>query len=259
MEFTSLFAGIGGFELGFEKAGMKCVCQVENNKYCIQVLGKYWPDVQRLGDIRDVRTVPGEVICGGDPCPSRSRAKRGNAAVHPDLSGYFLAVAARSRPRWVVRENVLAPDVIHFAAGLEALGYGVIIIELDARDFTAQSRRRQFVIGCPVDGTADLRRVLCARSQSDRPVQESGTEQSEACMCITTHHNRMAAEDNYGFEQGRGLRVLTPEERESLQGFPRGWTADFSRSRRYQMLGNAVPPPMTEWIGRVIMQIENDD
>jgi DNA (cytosine-5)-methyltransferase 1 len=54
MRFLSLFAGIGGFDLGLERAGMKCIGQVENDPYCIKVLEKHWPDVPRWGDIRDV-------------------------------------------------------------------------------------------------------------------------------------------------------------------------------------------------------------
>lgn len=51
LTFGSLFAGIGGFDLGFERAGMKCVFQVEKDKYASQVLCKHWPDVPRYGDI----------------------------------------------------------------------------------------------------------------------------------------------------------------------------------------------------------------
>ena len=112
---------------------------------------KHWPDVKRYGDIHeftewDLDSV--ELICGGDPCQSRSRAGYGHKSRAPDLSGYFLAVVGRVRPRWVVRENVFAPDVINFSLALEALGYRSFIVELDGADFTSCSRPRQFIIGC---------------------------------------------------------------------------------------------------------------
>lgn len=47
MRFVSLFAGVGGFDLGFELAGHECVGQVEIDKHCQQVLAKHWPDVPR--------------------------------------------------------------------------------------------------------------------------------------------------------------------------------------------------------------------
>ena len=71
LKFGSLFAGIEGFDLGFERAGMRCEWQVEIDPYCQRVLAKHWPNVRRWDD---VRTFPPEgewgvdVICGGFPC-----------------------------------------------------------------------------------------------------------------------------------------------------------------------------------------------
>ena len=69
LTFGSLFAGIGGFDLGFERAGMVCKWQVEIEPYCQRVLEKHWPDVRRHDDIRTFPpTNPDEwrvdVICG---------------------------------------------------------------------------------------------------------------------------------------------------------------------------------------------------
>ena len=50
--FGSLFAGIGGFDLGFERAGMVCKWQVEIDDYATRVLEKHWPGVHRERDIR---------------------------------------------------------------------------------------------------------------------------------------------------------------------------------------------------------------
>ncbi len=55
MTFGSLFAGIGGLDLGLERAGMSCAWQVEIDDYASRVLAKHWPDVRRW---RDVRTFP---------------------------------------------------------------------------------------------------------------------------------------------------------------------------------------------------------
>ena len=71
MKFVSLFAGIGGFDLGLERAGMECVGQVEINPFCQKVLAKHWPNVKRMSDIKGVKgnefgTI--ELLCGGFPC-----------------------------------------------------------------------------------------------------------------------------------------------------------------------------------------------
>ena len=57
LTFGSLFAGIGGIDLGFERAGMVCKWQVEIDDYCQRVLKKHWPEVKRYGDIKEVRGV----------------------------------------------------------------------------------------------------------------------------------------------------------------------------------------------------------
>lgn len=77
MKFISLFAGIGGFDLGFERAGMTCAAQVEIDPFCQKVLAKHWPNVPRFGDIRHVgkHNLPKtDVICGGFPCQPHSLA-----------------------------------------------------------------------------------------------------------------------------------------------------------------------------------------
>jgi len=285
----SLFTGIGGFDLGFERIGFKISWQVENDKFCNRLLREKWPTVRRYGDIREalplLETV--DLICGGDPCPSRSRARGNRPSKHPDLAGYFLAVVGRLQPRWVVRENVPAPDVVHFAAALETLGYGVVAFELDARDFTSQSRRRQILVGSSGGGAARFKRALLDAQHGSKISPSRPEETTPIAACVTAHPARMAAEDSYcweptvyclkasdgekgeiysGFESqgnvlcedsGR-LRVLTPEECEGLQGFPRGWTARFSRSRRREMLGNAITVPFAEFVGGLIGELESE-
>jgi site-specific DNA-cytosine methylase len=54
VQFISLFAGIGGMDLGLERAGMTCVAQVEIDEYATRVLAKHWPNVPRFRDVRDV-------------------------------------------------------------------------------------------------------------------------------------------------------------------------------------------------------------
>ena len=109
----SLFAGIGGFDLGLERAGMRVRWQVEIDPYCQRVLAKHWPDVTRYGDIRTVdwSTVePVDLLCGGFPCQDISLAGKG-AGLAGDRSGlwfeYAKAIAAL-RPRYVLIENVAA-------------------------------------------------------------------------------------------------------------------------------------------------------
>ena len=259
----SLFAGIGGFELGFERAGMKVVWQVENDAQCNKLLGARFPGVRQLGDIREFAPwVPPlaavNLVCGGDPCPIHSRARSNGRSVHPDLSGYFLAVVGRLLPEWVVRENVPAPTVSAFDAALAALGYRTCVVRLDAAEATRQTRQRDYIVGChqsaghdPCDLFSDCPHGAGAYTTrlGSRPVTPA----------LTTHRTRYDSRDCYVWEPGQGLRILDGDERDRLAGFPPGWTAGFSEATRARMCGNAVPPPLAEWLGRRIVEVANND
>lgn len=54
LSFGSLFSGIGGMDLGLERAGMVCRWQCEVDAFASQVLAKHWPGVARYGDARDI-------------------------------------------------------------------------------------------------------------------------------------------------------------------------------------------------------------
>jgi DNA (cytosine-5)-methyltransferase 1 len=69
MTVGSLFSGIGGLDLGFERAGMTVAWQCEIDKAASTVLARHWPDVPNMGDVRDVghSTPSVDVVVGGFP------------------------------------------------------------------------------------------------------------------------------------------------------------------------------------------------
>lgn len=261
MRFLSLFAGIGGLDLGLERAGMQCVGQCEIDPFCRRVLAKYWPNVWRWDD---VRTLTGEVIrehcgtvgliCGGDPCPKHSRARSNGRSVHPDLSGYYLSLVGRLRPWWVVRENVPAPTVDHFVAALEALGYGCVVVRTNSAEVTCQTRQRDFIVARHSASALDLRRTIFADCQDGSGPYETRLGTRNVTPCLTVHRTRYDSRDCFIWYHRTGLRILESSEREALAGFPHGWTAGFSATTRAAMYGNSVVPQVAEWIGRRIME-----
>ncbi len=133
LKIGSLFAGIGGLELGLERAGVgHTVWQVEKDPYCRQVLAKHWPDAIRYEDVTTVdwSTVePVDVICGGFPCQPFSIAgyQRGLSDERWMWPAYSDAISVL-RPRYVVVENVPAliadSDAFGWMLGdLAALGF----------------------------------------------------------------------------------------------------------------------------------------
>jgi len=247
LEFGSLFSGIGGLDLGLEQAGLKCVFMVENDKRCLTILNRHWPDVPK----NEIRPCMG--LVGGDPCPIRSSLSRCSRTKSPDLSGHFLAMVARCKPRWILRENVPAPDVHDFTSALVMLGYRCVIVEADSAAFTGQSRPREFVAGFDQQDALDRFRDACLVAEStDRNCPPDGPMVAPL-PCIDAHAGRHHRHQAFVYEgPQRGLRVLSPVERESLQGLPPGWTDGISQSARCRAIGNAVTTPVARWIGERI-------
>jgi len=185
VNFGSLFAGIGGFDLGFERAGMECRWQVEIDARCNDVLARHWPDVKRYKDVRDAgreNLEPVDVICGGFPCQDLSVAGRreGLAGERSGLWYEFIRVVEEIKPEWVIVENVpgllssysgddppddLQPgrewetteesDLAIILRGLGECGYWWAYRVLDAQYFgVAQRRRRVFIVGSLGNGRA---------------------------------------------------------------------------------------------------------
>jgi len=154
LTFGSLFAGIGGFDLGLERAGMRCAWQVEIDDYCQRVLAKHWPDIERYADVREcgahnLKAV--DLICGGFPCQPHSVAgKRRGAADDRNLWPEYRRIVAELRPQWVLGENV--PGIIttmldEVLFDLESEGYACTTIALPAVAFDAPHRRdRVFIV-----------------------------------------------------------------------------------------------------------------
>jgi DNA (cytosine-5)-methyltransferase 1 len=55
LKFGSIFAGIGGFDLGFERAGMQCAWQIEVEVHCSKLLEDKFPNAKRYADVREIR------------------------------------------------------------------------------------------------------------------------------------------------------------------------------------------------------------
>lgn len=259
MNVGSLFTGIGGFDLGFERAGFNIAWQCEIDRKLSPVLEQRFPQADRFGDIREAAPIlpPVHVLVGGDPCPKHSRARAGRASAHPDLSGWFLCVAGRLRPRWLVRENVLAPTVKHFDAALVALGYRTCIVGLDAASFTGQSRPRDFVVGCADADPGPFGRFL-DECESGRRDSETCSESGEIMPCLLSRKRCWNFNTPMVFEAERNhMRTLDSAEYERFAGFPADWAEAISEQLRYGAYGRSVVPECVQWIADRIARADH--
>ena len=230
LNVLSLFAGIGGLELGLERAGMTTVGQVEIDPYCQRVLARHWPEVDRHDDVRttaawwDAQPRPTvDVVCGGFPCQPFSEAGRRLGTDDPRWGWPWFADVVRAvRPRYVVVENVAA-----LLRHTEA--FGSVLGDLATVGFDAEwsvlpacamgaphTRERLFLVAHPAGKRGEQRgRVELA---------EVGNQERHL------HHWQAVAEPH---------RVA--------DGIPR-------RMDRLRTLGNAVVPAVAEHIGRLIVE-----
>lgn len=236
MRFGELFAGVGGIGLGLERAGMECCWQVENDPFCQKVLEKHWPNVARILDVREAgkRTLePVDLICGGFPCQpfsvcGKQLGENDNRYLWPEM----LRVISEFMPLWVVGENVSGiasnggVELERVCGSLEAQGYEVFPpLDLPACAFGLPTVERHTWI---------IAKAAGKRLQGRKEIQNA--------------HNGNERELPRA-NKGIGHRWHLSESRvyRSRKGIP--YLVDRNRA-----LGNAVPPPMAEWIGKLIMQ-----
>lgn len=158
MKVLSLFAGIGGFDLGFELAGWTTVATVEIDKYCNKILEAHFPHARQYTDICTVSGAeiardcgPIDVICGGFPCQDISVAGKG-AGLQGKRSGLwseYKRLVSELRPRWVVIENVdalRARGLDRVIADMEEMAYQAWCFGIPASVCGATHQRKRIVI-----------------------------------------------------------------------------------------------------------------
>ena len=237
MRFGSLFAGVGGFDLGLERAGMQCAWQVEIDPFCRQVLAKHWPDVPRYEDVRDVgagNLAWVDVIAGGFPCQDISNAGK-REGIEGERSGLwteFARIIRELRPRYVIVENVAALLVRGMGTVLGDLatcGYDAEWTMLSACAFGApHSRPRVFVLAYATGSG-------CQARSADR------------LGIVTTGNGQATASPHSALSDPRRAWGRASTVERVADGVPH-------RVDRLRALGNAVLPQVAEWLGRRIVE-----
>lgn len=277
---AGLFAGIGGIELGLQRAGHHAELLCEIDPLAHAVLDQQFPNVPKHGDIARLAQLPAQVdlLVGGFPCQDLSQAgmTRGLQGENSSLVHHVFRLL-RDRPvPWLVLENV--PFMLQLARGhameylidqLEALEYKWAYRVVDTRSFGLPHRRRRVFVVASKD--EDPRTVLFA-DDAGEPTRADTDWREHACGFYWTEGTRglgWALDSIPTLKGGSGLGipsapavvmpdgvVVTPtiEVAEALQGFPRGWTlaaAEVGRPGfRWKLVGNAVSVPVAEWVGR---------
>ena len=165
MKFLDLFAGIGGFRLGMESAGHKCIGFCEIDKFA-RASYKAIHNTEGEIELHDITEVTEEeirnighvdVICGGFPCQAFSiaGARRGFEDTRGTLFFEIARFASILKPQYLFLENVKGllnhdkGDTFEvILSALDELGYDVEWQVLNSKNFgVPQNRERVFIIG----------------------------------------------------------------------------------------------------------------
>jgi DNA (cytosine-5)-methyltransferase 1 len=267
MNFLDLFAGIGGFRMGMEMAGHKCVGYVEIDKFARKSYEAIF-DTKGEWTAHDIRTVSDDdlrlfrgkvdVICGGFPCQPFSIAAvgEGKRMGFRDTRGTLFFEIARFakeiQPRYLFLENVkglLSHDKGRtfetILLTLDELGYDAEWCVLNSKDFgIPQDRKRVFIIG---HHRGNSKREFVFPKLVSFHEESVRYKKGEVAATLTTRViNRWNCN---AVITKNGLRYLTPREAWRLQGFPdwafdRAKAAVVSDSQLYKQAGNSVSVPV---------------
>jgi len=233
----SLFSGIGGFELGLERSipNLETVWQVEQNKFCQNVLRKHWPNASIYDDVRTVgkhNLEPVDIICGGFPCQGISQAGK-MEGLEDERSGLWWEmhrIISELRPRVAVLENVSnltalgMPEVL---GSLSEIGYDAEWTIVSAGQFGApHMRKRVFIVAYPESPSCKRHRGAVRmekkRANSDNALYRAGS--------------------TYWTKTSAPPPVCSVDD-----GIP-------DRLAQLRALGNAIVPQCSEWVGRKIWE-----
>lgn len=220
--FGSLFAGIGGFDLGLERAGWKPAWQVEIDPFCRKVLQRHWPEVPKFEDVREVgrhNLAPVDLICGGFPCPVVSRAAHGRNAgewLWPE----FARIIRLLQPKFALVENV---------NGLRERRLGEVLGDLAEIGYDAEWN----VLPASLFGAPHKRARVWVVAYSDSYSKSNGSVYDE-----TSFLSELEVPFKRWVDPVTYIRV----------------DDGFSQRLACEKYGNAVVPQIVEWIGRRLLE-----
>ena len=294
MKVLGLFSGIGGFELGLQKAGFSIAALCEFEPYCRKVLEKNFPETRLFTDIRALHITEGEydLLCGGFPCQDISIGGKNKGLEKGEKSSLWFEykrLIAEGKPKYAIIENVSAlrsRGLETILQDLAEIGYDATWTMLDSKYCGSPQRRRRVYIvavrdGIPTD--ADLfqfkrrdstnhRGKVAAIDQERRWSFEAGENGGYAFTYFTRQRSNLFIENGLAstivkrdyksytdiVKYSGGLRRVTPEERLLFQGFPVDWWRDCGLSNTQKFKCNGMTVKTVQHIGNCINEYERN-
>lgn len=291
MKIVDLFCGCGGLSLGFQNAGFEIVAAYDKWQAALSVYQKNFEHECKMLDLSNVEDCVAEIerkhpdmIIGGPPCQDFSSAgKRDEDNGRGDLTVNYAQIINRIRPKWFVMENVeritKTQKLIDAKKLFKEAGYGLSWQVLDASKCgVPQKRKRFFMIGklheqddfmlpflqSGLSKTSMTLREYLGDSlgveyyyRHPRSYARRGIFSIDEPSPTVRGVNRPMPKgyeihDNDPVKSKEGIRALTTIERSYIQTFPKTFKFEGSKTELEQMIGNAVPVKLAEYVATSI-------
>lgn len=282
---VGLFAGIGGLELGLDRAGHECVLLCENEPGAMAVLRSRFPEIDLHPDVRDLVELPDntDLLVGGFPCQDLSQAglTAGISGEKSSLVAEAFRLIRNHNVPWVLLENV--PFMLqlnggealdHIVSAFEELGYRWAYRVVDSQALGVPQRRQRVYLLASREG--DPRDVLFVDDAGSPEAPDPESWREMACGFYWTEGLRglgwaydsvptLKCGSTVGIPSPPAIvrtsgEIVKPDIRdaERLQGFEVDWTKPSEEvvraSHRWKLIGNAVTVNVAEWIGRRLVE-----
>lgn len=294
MKFASFFAGIGGFDLGLQRAGMTPSFHCEIDPHCQLILRRHWPEVPLHDDIQTLEknAIPEtDLWAAGWPCQDLSHANTGRQGLKGKRSGLFYRfteLAGEVRPKWLVLENVVG--LLSAEGGkalesvtneLEEIGYLGGWLSCNALDAgLPHNRERVFFVASYRTDSAYKFFSNSSKLYGDTSARRArGQEIGPDLRAEFIGNSPLLVQRRGGFGYTKA-KDISPTIRAQTGGHQGGHSdrpilcgqkLDVGRvreidgisrrldGRRGRLIGNAVAPPIIEWIGKEILKVESEE
>ena len=291
MKIVDLFCGCGGLSLGFQNAGFEIVAAYDKWQAALSVYQNNFEHECKMLDLSNIEDCVAEIeskhpdmIIGGPPCQDFSSAgKRDEDNGRGDLTVNYAQIINRIRPKWFVMENVeritKTKKLIDAKKIFKEAGYGLSWQVLDASKCgVPQKRKRFFMIGkqheqddfmvpflqSGLSKTSMTLREYFGDSlgveyyyRHPRSYARRGIFSIDEPSPTVRGVNRPMPKgyeihDNDPIKSKEGIRALTTIERSYIQTFPKTFKFEGSKTELEQMIGNAVPVKLAEYVATSI-------
>lgn len=296
METVDLFSGCGGLSLGFQNAGFEILAAFDKWEPAVKVYKEnfnhpiYDTDLGSEEGLEFVKGLKPKMIIGGPPCQDFSSAgKRDETLGRADLTISYANIIAAAKPEWFVMENVgritkshILKDALHI---FKKAGYGISYQVLDASFCgVPQSRKRFFLVGHKHSPDNFLIPYFNKNSSSKPMTIFDYFGKSLGVEYYYRHPRSYARRGIFsiyepsptirgvnrpipkGYTKHEGdpveisdkVRPLTTKERSLIQTFPETFMFNGSKTNLEQIIGNAVPVKLGEFVANCIKEYISD-